>query len=162
MADSIMSPNSPSLGITDLESLLSASASAFAGERTFHHAVNGREVSITYTLDPDASTLVSVREIAQGLLKLDTPPSAWMPYWGKGVSADVAMRIAWAQHCNATIKGADKPLGTLDLLRLARLAGMLFVLLTDQIATDSTGVLAQAEAEVIEALGEDSPPMMEG
>lgn len=158
MADATMSPSSPSLGITDLESLLALSTAAFAGERTFVHAVNGQEVAFTYTLDPDASTLVAVRAIAQDLIKLEVPPASWKPFWGKGISADVAMRIAWAQHCKAAIKGAEKPLGTLDLLRLSRLAGMLFVLLTDQIATDSTGVLKVAESEVVEKLGEDSPP----
>jgi hypothetical protein len=162
MADTTLTASSPSLGITDLESLLNEAASVYTGEREFVGAIGGHEVRFVYILDSDASTLVSVRGIAQDLLKLTTPPPSWLPFWGKGLTADVAMRIAWAQHCKLAFRGAEKPLGTLDLLKFSRKAGLLFVLLTDQIATDSTGVLARAESEVIEALGEDLPPTMEG
>lgn len=162
MADATMTPSSPSLGITDLESLLNEAAAVYTGEREFVGAIGGHEVRFVYTLDSDASTLVAVRGIAQDLMKLTTPPPAWLPFWGKGITADVAMRIAWAQHTRCAFKGAEKPMGTLELLKFSRKAGLLFVLLTDQIATDSTGVLARAESEVIEALGEDLPPTMEG
>ena len=63
MAD-LMSPDAPDLGIVDIESLLSASALAFSGERKFPYLIGGREVVFTYTLDADSSSLLGVRQRA--------------------------------------------------------------------------------------------------
>jgi hypothetical protein len=147
----------PDLGITDLESLLAHAAEALSGEREFHYILNGRAVSFTYTVRPDSSLLIGVRERAGELsrIKPETMPPAWRPYVGSGISPDLATRIAWAEK--SEVKLAGRLLSQLDLFKLSAQVGTLFVLLTEEIAMAATGALHRGEVEVIEALGEGLP-----
>ncbi len=149
-----------SSGIEDMESLFNAAASAFQGERSFAYPIGGKIATWTYTLSPDASTLLSVRALASDLQKLKTPPPPWLPYWGEGLTSEVASGIAWCQKAKVCMGG--KELSQLDLLRMARVAGPVFVMLAEDIRIAMLGVLGAAEAEVIEEAGEDLPPMSGG
>jgi hypothetical protein len=147
----------PDLGIVDMESLLAEAASAFSGEREFVYYIHEKPVIFTYTLKPDSSLFLGVRQKAQDLLKL-TPPPAWKPVWPEGgMTADIATRMAWGIITGVGFKGGAK-LGEMGLLKLQKQAGPLFVLLTEDISVSATGIMRSAEAEVIEDLGEDSPP----
>lgn len=147
----------PDLGITDLESLFANAVEAFSGEREFLYILNGRTVRFTYTLSPDAALLIGVRERAAELarIKPEAIPPAWKPFVGKGISSDLATRIAWG--FSAQVKLGGKPMSQLDLFKLSSQVGTLFVLLTEDIALAATGAMHRAEAEVIETLGEDLP-----
>jgi hypothetical protein len=147
----------PDLGITDLESLLANAMEALSGEREFHYILNGRAVSFTYTVSPDAALLIGVRERAAELarLKPEAMPPTWKPFVSGGISSDLATRIAWAEK--AQVKLAGKPMSQLDLFKLSSQVGTLFVLLTEEIAMAATGALYRGEVEVVEKLGEGSP-----
>ncbi len=149
----------PDMGIMDIESLLAEAASAFSGEREYVYYVNEKPVVFTYTLKSDASLLLGVRQKAQDLMKMTSPPlPSWASVWPEGgMTADLATRLAWANQTKVRFKGGEE-LGDLGMLRLQKQAGPLFVLLTEEISVAATGILRGAEAEVIEDLGEDSPP----
>lgn len=148
----------PNLGIVDIESLLAEAGAAFAGERESVHYVHGKLVVFTYTLRPDSSLFLSVRQKAQDLAKMTTPPPSWAPYWPQnGLGADIATRMAWASLTEVRFKDGEK-IGDLGMLKLQKAAGPLFVLLTEEIATAALGIMGTVEAEVITDLGEDSPP----
>lgn len=153
---------SPDLGITDLESLLANAVEALSGEREFHYILNGRSVSFSYTVSPDSSMLIGVRERAAELarIKPEAMPPAWKPFVGSGISSDIATRIAWAEK--AQVKLGGKPMSQLDLFKLSSQVGTLFVLLTEDIAVAATGAMHRGEVEVIETLGEGSPATSSG
>jgi hypothetical protein len=149
-----MAPEEPlSAGIADMESLFNEAAAAFQGERTFSYPIGGKLATWTYTISPDASALLSVRALASDLQKIKTPPPVWLPYWGAGLSMEVASGIAWCQK--AKVRMGDKELSQLDLLRMARVAGPVFVMMSEEIRIAMLGVLGKAEAEVVEEAGED-------
>lgn len=145
----------PELGIVDIESLLEEATKAFSGEREFVYYIREKPVVFTYALKADASLLLGVRQKAQELLKIETPPPAWAAVWpAGGMTADIATRMAWGSQTGVGFKGGEK-LGDLGLLKLQKSAGLLFVMLTEEISVAATGIMRGAEAEVVADLGED-------
>lgn len=153
----------PDLGIVNIESLLAEATTAFAGEREFVYYIHEKPVVFTYTLKPDSSLFLGVRQKAQDLMKMTAPPlPTWAAVWPEnGMTADLATRLAWGTLTEVRFKGGEK-LGDLGLLKLQKSAGPLFVLMTEEISVAATGIMRGAEAEVIETLGEDLPPTISG
>lgn len=155
----LMASESPQEAGLGIEELLGAATSAYAGERTYRYYMSGREFLFTYSLSPSCENLINVRRKAAELARLTAAamPPAWKKLCPEGsISPEVATRIAWASEAKCKLGG--KILADLDYLKLSKSAGPLLIFLSDEIAMAASGAMAQAEAAVLEELGEGSPP----
>ena len=143
--------------------LLDSAAKAASGVQEFSIAVGSEARAVRIEINPDADSILRIRAKASDYAFKaggDFPP-AWAQWVGAEISTNIATRIAYAEGCKVAIYpregGEPERITALDLLKMARRAGGIFMVLTDEILGRVNGLNLSMEVEVVTKLGEDLP-----
>lgn len=160
-----------------VKDILAKAQKAAGGEHIFNFIAGSEVHEARIQINADFERLSAIRAKASnytyepGALK-NTPWAPWIgdgkskhPDTGEvysGIGAPLALRIAYAEGTKLSVRPAGteedfETISALDLLILARTAGGLFTLLTDEILQRVNGINLLAELEAVKEMGEDSP-----
>lgn len=159
-----------------IDDILKESAERVGGLREFTVFGPSGEIPARANFTPEllsAEGIVTVRELSGkiGAWRGSSLPQ-WRDYLPKkkagedeapGLSPTICIRIAWAKAAETELGKVQEDgavvyekLRDLDYLKLAAVAGSLFMGLTDQVMYLASGAKIEAELEALEEAGEDS------
>lgn len=159
-----------------IDDILKESAERVGGLREFTVFGPSGEIPARANLTPEllsAEGIVTVRELS---VKIGSWRGSSLPVWrdylpkakpgeeeSPSLSPVICIRIAWAKAAEVELGKVQEDgsvvyerLKDLDFLKLAAVAGNLFMSMTDQVMYLASGAKVETELEALEEAGEDS------